>query len=43
VLDAFGRPVAVSIPAPSHRFNARRDALAQALSAFREKLAGLVA
>ena len=43
VLDAFGRPVAVSIPAPSHRFNARRDALAQALSTFREKLAGLVA
>jgi DNA-binding IclR family transcriptional regulator len=43
VLDAFGRPVAVSIPAPTHRFNAQREALAQALSIFRDKLAGLVA
>ena len=25
VLDAFGRPVAVSIPAPTHRFNAERE------------------
>ena len=25
VLDAYGRPVAVSIPAPTHRFNAERE------------------
>jgi DNA-binding IclR family transcriptional regulator len=42
VLDAFGRPVAVSIPAPTHRFDAQRDALAEALSAFREKILGIV-
>ena len=27
MLDAFGRPVAVSIPAPTDRFNAQRDLL----------------
>ena len=42
VLDAFGRPVAVSIPAPTHRFNARREALAQSLSSFREKMRDIV-
>ena len=42
VLDAFGRPVAVSIPAPTDRFNAERDSLAQALLAFREKLRSIV-
>ena len=41
VRDAFGRPVAVSIPAPNHRFNARREGLARALSAFREKMIGI--
>jgi DNA-binding IclR family transcriptional regulator len=38
VRDAFGRPVAVSIPAPNHRFNEQREALAKALLSFREKL-----
>jgi DNA-binding IclR family transcriptional regulator len=42
VLDVFGHPVAVSIPAPTHRFNAQRETLAQALSAFREKMIGAV-
>ncbi len=42
VVDAFGRPVAVSIPAPTHRFNAQRDALSHSLSTFREKLCGIV-
>ena len=42
VLDAFGRPVAVSIPAPTHRFNAERESLAQALLAFREKMRSVV-
>ncbi len=42
VLDPFGRPVAVSIPAPTHRFNEQRDALAQALLAFRDKLRSIV-
>jgi DNA-binding IclR family transcriptional regulator len=43
VLNPFGRPVAVSIPAPTRRFNAQKDALASALSAFREKMVGIVA
>ena len=42
VLDPFGRPVAVSIPAPTHRFNAKRDALAEVLTTFREKIAGIL-
>jgi DNA-binding IclR family transcriptional regulator len=42
VVDAFGRPVAVSIPAPTHRFNNQRDALSISLSAFREKLRAIV-
>jgi DNA-binding IclR family transcriptional regulator len=42
VLDAFGRPAAVSIPAPSHRFNAERDALSAAILAFREKMRTVV-
>lgn len=42
VLDAFGRPVAVSIPAPTDRFNAQRNSLAQCLLAFREKLRSIV-
>jgi DNA-binding IclR family transcriptional regulator len=42
VRDAFGKSVAVSIPAPTDRFNAQRDSLAQALLAFREKLRAIV-
>lgn len=42
VLDAYGRPVAVSIPAPTHRFNAERESLATALSGFREKMRAIV-
>ena len=38
VVDPFGRPVAVSIPAPTHRFVERRVALSAALLSFREKL-----
>ena len=38
VLDAFGRPVAVSIPAPTHRFNGNRVALGEALLKLRERL-----
>jgi DNA-binding IclR family transcriptional regulator len=42
VIDAFGRPVSVSIPAPTHRFNAERDELSRSLSVFREKLRAIV-
>jgi DNA-binding IclR family transcriptional regulator len=42
VLDPFGRPVAVSNPAPNHRFNEQREALSQALLAFREMLGTFV-
>lgn len=42
VLDAFGRPVAVSIPAPTHRFEAERDALAAALLRFRGKMQSIL-
>ena len=42
VLDAFGRPVAVSIPAPNHRFNEQREVLSQALLGFRERLRTVV-
>jgi DNA-binding IclR family transcriptional regulator len=38
LLDAFGRPVAISIPAPSQRFQAEREALAGALLRFRERM-----
>jgi DNA-binding IclR family transcriptional regulator len=41
-LDAVGRPVAVSIPAPTHRFEERRDALVEALSRFRAKMLTIV-
>ncbi|MBV9704803.1 MAG: hypothetical protein JO163_18910 [Methylobacteriaceae bacterium] len=36
-LDSLGRPIAVSIPAPTQRFAARRDELSKALLAFRDK------
>jgi DNA-binding IclR family transcriptional regulator len=42
VLDAFGRPVAVSIPAPEHRFKAQRQALSDALLRFRSKMQATV-
>lgn len=42
VLDPFGKPVAVSIPAPSHRFNDQRESLAKALLRFRDKLRTIV-
>jgi DNA-binding IclR family transcriptional regulator len=42
VLDAFGRPIAVSIPAPTHRFVAERERLSQAALAFRDKLKSIV-
>ncbi len=42
VLDAFGRPIAVSIPAPTHRFVAERERLSQAALAFRDKLKTIV-
>ena len=42
VLDTFGRPAAVSIPAPSHRFNVQREALVKAVIAFREKMQSIV-
>jgi DNA-binding IclR family transcriptional regulator len=38
MLDAFGRPVAVSIPAPTQRFQSERANLAEALSRFRDKM-----
>ena len=41
-LDSFGRPIAVSIPAPTQRFAARRDELAKALLAFRDKMRAIV-
>jgi len=42
LLDSFGRPVAISIPAPTHRFNAERDALAKALLSFRHTISGII-
>jgi DNA-binding IclR family transcriptional regulator len=42
VIDTFGRSVAVSIPAPTHRFVAKRDVLSQSLVTFREKLRVIV-
>lgn len=42
MLDAFGRPVAVSIPAPTHRFDAAREKLANALLGLREKMRGAI-
>ncbi|MBR1217803.1 IclR family transcriptional regulator [Bradyrhizobium sp. U87765 SZCCT0131] len=42
MVDPFGRPVAVSIPAPTHRFNAEREMLSAALLRFREKLQSIV-
>jgi DNA-binding IclR family transcriptional regulator len=41
-LDSFGRPIAVSIPAPTQRFAVRRDELSKALVAFRDKMRAIV-
>jgi len=38
----FRRPIAVSIPAPTQRFGARRDELSKALIAFRDKMRAIV-
>ena len=38
LLDASGHPVAVSIPAPTQRFEPQRDRLVAALAAFRAKM-----
>jgi len=37
-LDSFGRPFAVSIRAPTHRFETQRAALIKAYSRFRSKM-----
>ncbi len=42
ILDPFGRPVAVSIPAPTHRFDSQREALVAALSRFRMKMRTII-
>lgn len=41
-LDSFGRPIAVSIPAPTQRFAERRNELSQALLTFRDKMRAIV-
>lgn len=38
LLDAYGRPLAISIPVPEQRFAQQRDALAQKLLDFRERV-----
>jgi DNA-binding IclR family transcriptional regulator len=42
VLDVFGRPIAISIPAPSQRFESERDSHSQALGALRDKMRSLL-
>jgi DNA-binding IclR family transcriptional regulator len=42
LLDVFGRPFAVSIPAPAQRFAEQKAAIAQRLLAFREQLKPLI-
>jgi DNA-binding IclR family transcriptional regulator len=42
VFDTFGRPVAVSIPAPRSRFAERREHLAKALFGFRNEMKAVV-
>jgi DNA-binding IclR family transcriptional regulator len=42
MLDVFGRPFAISIPAPSQRFASERDGLSRALIACREKVKSLL-
>jgi len=38
----FGRPFAISSPAPSQRFASERDRLSHALAAFRQKVKSLL-
>ena len=42
LIDAFGRPVAISIPAPSQRFDLQRDRLRDALMVLRKKVQTLI-
>ncbi|HEY8578311.1 MAG TPA: IclR family transcriptional regulator [Beijerinckiaceae bacterium] len=42
LLDVFGRPFAVSIPAPAQRFAEHKDAITERLLAFRERLKPLI-
>jgi len=42
MLDTSGRPIAVSIPAPTHRFEAQREALVAALARFRPKMRTII-
>jgi DNA-binding IclR family transcriptional regulator len=42
MLDVFGRPFAISIPAPSQRFASERDSLSRALIARRQKVKSLL-
>jgi len=42
LLDVFGRPVAVSIPTPSQRFDEQREQLAAQLKAFRKRIKPVV-
>ena len=42
MLDVFGRPFAISIPAPSQRFASERHSLSHALTVFRQKVKSLL-
>jgi DNA-binding IclR family transcriptional regulator len=42
MLDVFGRPIAVSIPTPSQRFDEQREQLASHLKAFRKRIKAVV-
>lgn len=42
LLDVFGRPIAVSIPTPSQRFEEQREQLAAHLKAFRKRIKAVV-
>jgi DNA-binding IclR family transcriptional regulator len=40
LLDVFGRPIAISIPVPSQRFEEQRGSLAGQLTILRDRLKG---
>lgn len=42
LLDVFGRPIAVSIPVPSQRFDEQRAEIARQLKAFRKRIRDVV-
>ena len=42
LLDVFGRPIAISIPVPSQRFEEQRELLASQLNGFRNRLKSTV-